>query len=257
LEQVPITVIEREPEYFVGEQKGTYIEITDLKSVWTRGKLRDVYRSVMSLQSPFESIQSFKVDFDTNHDEWLDGLLTIEKIKDHALFFADVVIEGDEIVELNLNEEKKLETILNIKNFDYFWNEESQRYIDLINSSDKIIISTGMINFTISPLLKNFLDNILQANKTFKYKYDGKGTSVGLVDSNKKVQLIMAQGSYKDWYKFSAFDDYLKEVLHFIGLKNIELLLFDGTKTNEQKDLSIEEKFKLKEKEFNELVIKF
>lgn len=101
LEQVPITVIEREPEYFVGEQKGTYIEITDLKSVWTRGKLRDVYRSVMSLQSPFESIQSFKVDFDTNHDEWLDGLLTIEKIKDHALFFADVVIEGDEIVELN------------------------------------------------------------------------------------------------------------------------------------------------------------
>ena len=42
-----------------------------------------------------------------------------------------------------------------------------------------------------------------------------------------------------------------------IGLKNIELLLFDGTKTNEQRDLSVEEKFKLKEKEFNELVIKF
>ncbi len=101
LEQVPITVIEREPEYFVGDQKGTYIEITDLKNVWTRGKLRDVYRSVMSLQSPFESIQSFKVVFDTNHGEWLEGLLTIDKIKDHALFFADVVIEGDEIVELN------------------------------------------------------------------------------------------------------------------------------------------------------------
>ena len=101
LEQVPITVIEREPESFVGYQKGTYIEITDLKNVWTRGKLRDVYRSVMSLQSPFESIQSFKVDFDTNHGEWLEGLLTIDKIKDHALFFADVVIEGDEIVELN------------------------------------------------------------------------------------------------------------------------------------------------------------
>lgn len=100
LEQVPITVIEREPEYFVGDQKGTYIEITDLKNVWTRGKLRDVYRSVMSLQSPFESIQSFKVDFDTNHGDWLEGLLTIDKIKDHALFFADVVIEGDEIVEL-------------------------------------------------------------------------------------------------------------------------------------------------------------
>lgn len=101
LEQVPITVIEREPEFFVGEQKGTYIEITELKNAWTRGKLRDVYRSLMSLQSPFESIQSFNVEFDTNHKEWLDGLLTVDKIKNDALFFADVVIEGNEILELN------------------------------------------------------------------------------------------------------------------------------------------------------------
>lgn len=101
LEQVPVTVIEREPEFFVGEQKGTYIEITELKNAWTRGKLRDVYRSLMSLQSPFESIQSFNVEFDTNHKEWLEGLLTVGKIKNDALFFADVVIEGNEILELN------------------------------------------------------------------------------------------------------------------------------------------------------------
>lgn len=100
LEQVPITVIEREPEFFSGQQKGTYIEITQLKNIWTRGKLRDVYRSVMSLQSPFESIQSFNVVFNTNHKEWLEGLLTGDKIKNDALFFADVSIEGNEITEL-------------------------------------------------------------------------------------------------------------------------------------------------------------
>lgn len=100
LEQVPITVIEREPEFFSGQQKGTYIEITQLKNIWTRGKLRDVYRSVMSLQSPFESIQSFNVVFNTNHKEWLEGLLTVDKIKNDALFFADVSIEGNEITEL-------------------------------------------------------------------------------------------------------------------------------------------------------------
>ncbi len=103
LEQVPIKVIEREPEFFVGEQKGTYIEITDLKNGWSRGKLRDVYRSIQSLQSPFESIQSFSVEFKTNLTEWLEGLLTVEKIKNDALFFADVEIEADEIVELNYN----------------------------------------------------------------------------------------------------------------------------------------------------------
>ena len=100
LEQVPITVIERKPEFFCGQQNGTYIEITELKNVWTRGKLRDVYRSVMSLQSPFESIQSFNVVFNTNHKEWLEGLLTVDKIKNNALFFADVLIEGNEITEL-------------------------------------------------------------------------------------------------------------------------------------------------------------
>lgn len=100
LEQVPITVIERNPEYFTGQQKGTYIEITELKNVWTRGKLRYVYRSIMSLQSPFESIQSFNVVFETNHKEWLEGLLTVDRIKNDALFFADVSIEGNEITEL-------------------------------------------------------------------------------------------------------------------------------------------------------------
>lgn len=43
--------------------------------------MRDVYRSIMSLQSPFESIQSFNVVFETNHKEWLEGLLTVDRIK--------------------------------------------------------------------------------------------------------------------------------------------------------------------------------
>ncbi len=163
----------------------------------------------------------------------------------------------DKITILDLNKEEKLQTVLSLNNFNSFWNEDSQRYIDLINEADKIIISTGMINFTISPLLKNFLDNILVANKTFKYKYEEKNKSIGLVDSNKKVLLIMAQGSYKNWYEFSAFDDYLINVLKFIGLTNINLLLFDGTKTHDQNSMSTEEKFKLKENEFNKLLKEF
>lgn len=159
---------------------------------------------------------------------------------------------NDEIIILDLNNEEKMQTILSKNNFASFWNEDSERYIDLIKSCDKIVISTGMINFSISPLLKNFFDNVLVANKTFKYKYEEKGKSVGLLDSNKKVQLIMAQGSFKNWYEFSAFDDYLIHLLKFMGIpkENINVLLFDGTKTNEQKDLSITEKFNLKKDDF-------
>lgn len=166
---------------------------------------------------------------------------------------------NDEITILDLNNEKKMQTILSKNNFATFWNEESDRYIDLIKSCDKIVISTGMINFFISPLLKNFFDHVLVANKTFKYKYEEKGKSVGLVDSNKKVQLIMAQGSFKNWYEFSAFDDYLIHLLKFMGIprENINVLLFDGTKTNEQKDLSINEKFNLKKDDFIRFVETF
>ena len=100
LEQVPIKVIEREAEHFIGDEKGTYIEISELKNAWTRGKLRDVYRSLISLQSPFESIQSFNIEFNTNHKEWLEGLLTVDEIKNNALFFSDVEIQNEEIVKL-------------------------------------------------------------------------------------------------------------------------------------------------------------
>ncbi len=164
---------------------------------------------------------------------------------------------NDDIQILDLNNENKLQTILNKNNYLSFWNEESDRYINLFQSADKLIISTAMINFTISQILKNFFDNILQAGKTFKYKYDGKGISEGLIGGNKKVLLFMAQGSYKDWYKFSAFDDYLVHVLKFMGLKNIDLVLFDGTKTKNQRDLSIEERYKMKEEEVLKLIKTF
>ena len=42
-----------------------------------------------------------------------------------------------------------------------------------------------------------------------------------------------------------------------MGINQVQSLLFDGTKAPDQKDLSIEEKFKLKEKEFNNFVKQF
>lgn len=164
---------------------------------------------------------------------------------------------NDEFEILNLNNETKLQTCLTSKNFSSYWNNESQKYIDLLNSADKIIINSPMINFTISPILKNFLDNVLQAGKTFKYKYDKKGSAQGLINSSKKILLILAQGSYKKWYKFSAFDDYLVSIIRFMGIENISTLLYDGTKTPKQKDLSVEDKFNLKIKKFYKILEKF
>ena len=160
----------------------------------------------------------------------------------------------DEIIKLDLNQEEKLKTFLVATTFNSFWDQKSQDYIDLINSVDKIVISTNMVNFNISPILKNFLDNILQAGKTFKYKYDGKGKSQGLIKPGVKAQLIMAQGAYVGTYPWGNFDNYLKNTLHFIGIEDVQVLLFDGTKEQDQRDLSIEEKFARKSQEFTKQV---
>lgn len=164
---------------------------------------------------------------------------------------------NDEFIYLDLNKEEKIHTSLSANNFATFWNEESQKYIDLVSNADKIIVSTGMVNFSISPLLKNFLDNILVANKTFRYKYDGKGKSEGLLNPNIKVQLIMAQGADVGTYPFGLFDEYLELVFKFIGIKSVSTLLFDGTKTPNQINLSLEQKFNLKKEEFNKQVKEF
>ena len=164
---------------------------------------------------------------------------------------------NDEVIKLDLNQEEKLKTFLTASTFTNFWDQKSQDYIDLINSVDKIVISTNMVNFNISPILKNFLDNILQAGKTFKYKYDGKGKSQGLIKPGIKAQLIMAQGAYVGTYPWGNFDNYLKNTLHFIGIEDVQVLLFDGTKEHDQRDLSIEEKFARKSQEFTKQVSDF
>ena len=53
LEDVPIEIVERRAKRFKGKDTGTRIEITKLRDDWTRGMIRKLYRSVISICSPF------------------------------------------------------------------------------------------------------------------------------------------------------------------------------------------------------------
>ena len=62
LEELEVTVEEREPITFAGEQHGTEITIKELRQQnWTRGDLRRLYRQVMSICSPFKAPKEFNV----------------------------------------------------------------------------------------------------------------------------------------------------------------------------------------------------
>lgn len=100
LEKIPIDLSQRSPQFFEKGEHGTKIIIKKLRNKWTRGNVRDIYRAINSLNSPFEKLDSFKVSFKIDKPEWLEGLLKFEDIKDSALFSAEAILEGNEIKSL-------------------------------------------------------------------------------------------------------------------------------------------------------------
>ncbi len=100
LSSVKVTVNERTPKQFAGEQTGTRIEITDLRDMpWTRRRVRDLHRAVTSICSPIAGPESFKATLILEPDpsNWLEGLLTAEEAMQLALFRFSGRIEKGEL----------------------------------------------------------------------------------------------------------------------------------------------------------------
>jgi hypothetical protein len=105
IEDIDITVVEKtEPEHFMKKDaEGTFICISSLKSVWTRGKARDIQRSITSISPPFRGTsEDFKVEFKIlDKPGWLEDIITWNQIKDFALYKFDAVISKNHIDKFN------------------------------------------------------------------------------------------------------------------------------------------------------------
>lgn len=100
LENIPIKIIERDSQYFDETETGTRIIIRNLKNTWSRGTIRDLHRSINSLNSPFETKEAFQVLFRLDKQEWLSGLATFQDIRESALFYAEVTLKNNLIKSL-------------------------------------------------------------------------------------------------------------------------------------------------------------
>ena len=99
IEDFTIDVQENEmPVYFWGEKThGTVIIVEQLKAEWTRRKVREVYRDLTSLNSPFAKMKdSFIVDVKANANVF-DGLPSIGQILQVGMYVGHCEIEGDRI----------------------------------------------------------------------------------------------------------------------------------------------------------------
>ncbi|MBX4940850.1 FMN-dependent NADH-azoreductase [Rhizobium binae] len=94
-------------------------------------------------------------------------------------------------------------------------------------AADTIVISTGLINFNIYSSLKTWIDNIARAGVTFKYTESGP---VGLV-AGKKVYVVLASGGVYSQGPAAPLNHavpYLKSVLGFLGITDIETIYVEG-----------------------------
>jgi FMN-dependent NADH-azoreductase len=102
----------------------------------------------------------------------------------------------------------------------------SDRLVDELLAADVIVIATPMINFTIPSNLKTWVDYVARAGRTFSYSAAGpKGLVTG-----KHVIVVAARGGV---YAGNAALDfqvpYLKSVLAFLGMTDVEVIEVEGT----------------------------
>jgi len=103
---------------------------------------------------------------------------------------------------------------------------QSDALVDELFAADVIVIATGMVNFSIPSTLKSWLDNIARPGRTFSYSEAGPK---GLVTGKQVVLIAASGGVYADKRPLDFQVPYLKHVLAFLGMTEVEVLDVGGT----------------------------
>ena len=109
----------------------------------------------------------------------------------------------------------------------------SDAAVDELLAADHIILATGFINFSISSTLKSWIDHIMRSGRTFSYGANGPQ---GLV-TGRKVYVVLASGGVYSEGPGAVMDfavPYLKSVLAFNGMTDVEIIRVEGAAKGEE-----------------------
>lgn len=114
--------------------------------------------------------------------------------------------------------------------------KEASKYSDEalkeVQDADIIVIGVPLYNFSFPSTLKSWIDSITVAGKTFSY---ADGTPKGLLQ-NKKVYLNFAAGGVYENGLIENMETYLKILLGFIGITDVEIFKSEGTMVPQLKE---------------------
>ncbi|MGD1953839.1 MAG: FMN-dependent NADH-azoreductase [Sphingomonadales bacterium] len=105
----------------------------------------------------------------------------------------------------------------------------SDSLVEEIEAADTIVIATPVYNFGIPAALKAWVDMITRARRTFRYTENGP---VGLV-TGKRVYVVVASGGTKAGSEADFATTYLRFVLGFNGMTDVEVIAVDAASSGE------------------------
>jgi FMN-dependent NADH-azoreductase len=118
--------------------------------------------------------------------------------------------------------------------------KEVQKIAALCNQfieADVYVIAAPMWSLSFPAPLKEYIDCIVQSHKTITFPENG-GKPEGLLgDKSRTVVYIQSSGGNIPWMVRPIINkglDYIEDIMKFIGIKNFDKLLVDGTGTTEE-----------------------
>ena len=153
----------------------------------------------------FKVSDSFVEEYKRNNPE--DEIITLDLYKENIDF-----LRADDLGKLfgPKDEESKNNSIL--------------KYAYQFADADKYIIAAPMWNLSFPAILKAYIDYVSVSGITFKYTAEGP---VGLLKNKKAVHIVSRGGAY-DNSPYEMGDRYLRTILGFFGIKDIETIAIDN-----------------------------
>ncbi|EJT6500871.1 FMN-dependent NADH-azoreductase [Clostridium perfringens] len=178
----------------------------------------------------FKVADSFVEEYKKNNPE--DEIITLDLYKENIDF-----LRADDLGKLfgPKDEESKNNSIL--------------KYAYQFADADKYIIAAPMWNLSFPAILKAYIDYVSVSGITFKYTAEGP---VGLLNNKKAVHIVSRGGGY-DNSPYEMGDRYLRTILGFFGIKDIETIAIDnldvmGVNVKEKVEEGIEKAISLAKK---------
>ncbi|EJT5936855.1 TPA: NAD(P)H-dependent oxidoreductase [Clostridium perfringens] len=178
----------------------------------------------------FKVSDSFVEEYKRNNPE--DEIITLDLYKENIDF-----LRADDLGKLfgPKDEESKNNSIL--------------KYAYEFADADKYIIAAPMWNLSFPAILKAYIDYVSVSGITFKYTAEGP---VGLLNNKKAVHIVSRGGGY-DNSPYEMGDRYLRTILGFFGIKDIETIAIDnldvmGVNVKEKVEEGIEKAISLAKK---------